>query len=70
MPSGLSIRKELCIRKFYPIVSFEMRNLLTLTITALSVAVLTTSSFAGSCGGCPGEKGEKDKEKTEEGTQS
>ena len=67
MPSRLSARKGLCIRKFCPIVPFEMKNLLTLTITALALAAFATTTFAGDgCGG--GEK--KEGEKTEEGTQS
>ena len=48
-----------------------MKNLLTLTVTALAMAAFATTTFAGSCGSCPvsGEKS-KDKAKTEEGTQS
>jgi hypothetical protein len=49
-----------------------MKNLLTLTVTALTLAAFATTSFAGSCGSCPGEGGDKakDKEKTEEGAAS
>jgi len=47
-----------------------MKNLLTLTVTALTLAAFATTTFAGSCGGCAsGEKG-KDKDKSEESTQS
>ena len=48
-----------------------MKNLLTLTVTALALAAFATTTFAGSCGSCPGEGGDKkDKAKTEEGAQS
>jgi len=47
-----------------------MKNLFTLTVTALALAAFATTTFAGSCGGCAsGEKG-KDKDKSEESTQS
>lgn len=55
------------IQGAWGIVYFEMKNLLTLTVTALAMAAFATTTFAGDgCGG--GEK--KEGEKTEEGTQS
>ena len=49
-----------------------MKNLFTLTVTALALAAFATTSFAGNCGKCPGEGGDKakDKENTEEGSAS
>lgn len=46
-----------------------MKHLLTLTVTALTLAAFATTSFAGSCGSCPGEGGDKakDGDKKEEG---
>jgi hypothetical protein len=59
------------IRQICPIVEVMMKNLLTLTVTALAMAAFATTTFAGSCGSCPGEGGDKkDKAKTEEGAQS
>jgi hypothetical protein len=48
-----------------------MKTLFTLALTAISMAALATSTFAGGsgCGACP-VSGEKAKDKTEEGTQS
>ena len=58
---------QLRIQRTWPIVEFLMKNLLTLTFTALALAAFATTTFAGDgCGG--GEK--KEGEKTEEGTQS
>ena len=60
-------RYKLRIRKIGPIVTLEMKKLLTLTVTALAMAAFATSTYAGDgCGS--GEK--KDGDKTEEGTQS
>ena len=54
------------------VVFLVMKNLLTLTVTAIAMAALVATTFAGDggCGACPvsGDKA-KDK-KTEEGTQS
>ena len=51
-----------------------MKNLITITVTALALASFATSTFAGSCGSCPGEGGDKakdkGKDKTAESTQS
>ena len=59
------------IRQICPIVKLLMKNLLTLTVTAIAMAAFATTTFAGSCGSCPGEGGEKkDQAKTEEGAQS
>lgn len=54
----------------WPKRSLMVKNLFTLTVSALALAAFATTTFAGSCGGCAsGEKG-KDKDKGEESTQS
>jgi hypothetical protein len=59
------------IRWGRPIVLFVMKNLMTLTLTALALAAFATTTLAGSCGSCPGEGGEKKGgDKTEQGAQS
>ena len=64
---GAGPRYKLRIRKIGPIVTSEIKKLLTLTVTALAMAAFATSTYAGDgCGS--GEK--KDGDKTEEGTQS
>ena len=45
-----------------------MKLLLTLTVTALSMAAFATSTFAGD--GCGGKEGKDKKESPEESTQS
>ena len=64
--------KRLNIQRVAVVVFLVMKNLLTLTVTAIAMAALVATTFAGDggCGACPvsGDKA-KDK-KTEEGTQS
>jgi len=55
------------VRRIGPIVTFQLKNLLILSVTAIAMAAFATTTFAGDgCGS--GEKKEGDK--TEEGTQS
>jgi len=49
-----------------------MKSLLTIAVTAISMAAIATSSFAGNCGDSCKDKDSKkdDKEKTEQGSAS
>lgn len=50
-----------------------MKKILTLVVTAVTLAAFASTTFAeGGCGGCPvsGEKGKDKDKKAEEGTQS
>ena len=72
LPDRLGTKYRLRIRPNRTIVLSSMKNLFTITVTALALAAFATTSFAGSCGSCPGEGGDKakDKDKTEEGSAS
>jgi len=55
------------VRRIGPIVTFPMKNLLILTVTAIAMAAFATTTYAGD--GC-GSDEKKEGDKTEEGTQS
>ncbi len=70
MPNRYGTKYLLRIRSNGPIVPSSMKNLLTLTVTALALAAFASTTFAeGGCGGSS-DDGDKKKDKTEEGCAS
>jgi len=69
--AALGHRKRLNVRRDVGVFMCLMKTLFTLALTAISMAALTTSTFAegSGCGSCP-VSGEKAKDETKEGTQS